>query len=185
MAWSANYLRTFFHGTTLDVADDIANRRSPISLHHCAPNTDFGKGFYLTSSEHQARNWANYRHDPNKPPLSSNIAAVLCFRLDTEDLGALIQLSMAWEGKDTSSDFWEFVAHCRNGGTHLNSRRRPDQYDMVCGPVTVWKQYLVIGNSDQFSFHSQAAIDLLNNAIQHNRCSKVAWGDTRQPLVPL
>ncbi|MEZ5905425.1 MAG: DUF3990 domain-containing protein [Geminicoccaceae bacterium] len=70
------------------MADDIANGRSPIDLQKCKANTDFGQGFYLTSSEHQARNWANYRHDPNKPPVSSNIAAVLCFDSDTEELGA-------------------------------------------------------------------------------------------------
>lgn len=184
MPWSVNYLRTFFHGTTLDVADDIASGQSPIALQKCAANTDFGQGFYLTSSAHQARNWANYRHDPNKPPVSSNIAAVLCFRLDTEELGALNQLSMAWEGKDTSSDFWAFVANCRTGGTHLNSCRTPDQYDMVSGPVTVWRQYLVIGNSDQFSFHSRAAIDLLNDAIRQGRCTKIAAGTRRQPLLP-
>jgi hypothetical protein len=32
-----------------------------ISIARCRPNTDFGQGFYLTTNDHQARQWANAR----------------------------------------------------------------------------------------------------------------------------
>jgi Protein of unknown function (DUF3990) len=32
-----------------------------VNLARCSPNTDFGRGFYTTTSDHQARQWANKR----------------------------------------------------------------------------------------------------------------------------
>jgi len=52
---------TVFHGTDDSIArartTPKGSRLSPfrVNLAHCRPNTDFGQGFYVTTSEHQAK----------------------------------------------------------------------------------------------------------------------------------
>jgi hypothetical protein len=39
-------------------------------------------------------------------------------------------------------------------------------YDLVAGPVTGdWKKQTVIPDGDQVSFHSRAAVDILNSLV--------------------
>ena len=46
---------TLFHGTLASHAPSILNG---VQLQFGGPNTDFGKGFYTTTVERQARAWA-------------------------------------------------------------------------------------------------------------------------------
>lgn len=64
-----------------------------VNLATCRPNTDFGQGFYVTTSEHQAKQWANARW--LRTPGGSVNALVLRFALDREWLAALDSVAFA------------------------------------------------------------------------------------------
>lgn len=181
MTWQQNYSRVFYHGTNLDFAEKMERGPENVDLSKCSIYTDFGRGFYVTTNLHQAKNWANYRVRPQGGVDPSNVAAVLSFELTADnDLSNLTQLSIVWEGQDNSSTFWSFVDNCRNGGSHQHASHR-DGYDMVCGPVSLWPQFLAIANADQYSFHSTRAINIINGA---NRAI-VARGTPASPTIPL
>lgn len=80
MLWTNGSL-TLYHGTDDRSASMIIKSRINLGLSN--PLTDFGKGFYTTTSLHQATNWANnsYRRIPARLR-SSNSAAILQFDVD-------------------------------------------------------------------------------------------------------
>lgn len=122
-----------------------------VNLTLCRSNTDFGQGFYVTTSEHQAKQWANARWVRNP----SNVKAiVLRFELDRDWLASLHVLAFA----RPIQDFWDLVADCRNGfRPHQRATPKP-AFDVVYGPVTLWPQILVIQDCDQISFHTTTAV---------------------------
>ncbi|HEX5327388.1 MAG TPA: DUF3990 domain-containing protein [Acetobacteraceae bacterium] len=123
-----------------------------INLARCRPNTDFGQGFYATTSEHQARQWANSRWV--RSPASGTNAVVLRFALDRDWLASLDALAFA----RPIPDFWDLVADCRNGfRPHQRLPPHNPPFDIVYGPVTIWPQLLVIQDCDQISFHTSRA----------------------------
>ncbi len=118
----------------------------------CRPNTDFGQGFYVTTSEHQAKQWANTRWVRN--PLSGIKALVLRFELDRDWIASLDTLAFA----RPIQDFWDLVTDCRNGfRPHQRLPPHNPPFDIVYGPVTLWPQILVIQDCDQISFHTSRA----------------------------
>ena len=42
-------------------------------------------------------------------------------------------------------------------------------YDIVFGPVSLWRQRLVIKDCDQISFHTEAALDILPAPVIHSQ----------------
>jgi hypothetical protein len=121
-------------------------------------DTDFGRGFYTTTVEAQALAWAERlaRRLPDMRP------AVIRFDIDRE---APVQLDCLWfvRGARNVADYWAFVAHCRTGGAAHGRTVQDGWYDVVAGPVAaVWRQRRVQPNSDQVSFHTQEAANLLN-----------------------
>jgi hypothetical protein len=62
-----------------------------VNLALCRPNTDFGQGFYVTTSEHQAKQWANARWV--RSPAAGVNALVLRFELDRDWLASLDALA--------------------------------------------------------------------------------------------
>lgn len=161
----ANGKLVVYHGT--DTQSLAAHGPFPVgsrlvrfaaSLAHCRPVTDFGLGFYTTTSLHQAREWANarVRRLPAKPAQPQSL--VLQFDLDRDWLAGLDSLVFV----RAISDYWDFIAHCR-AGLPIHARPMPrTTYDVVYGLVTIWPSRLLIQDCDQISFHTTAAVGGLN-----------------------
>lgn len=167
MTWKNGDL-ILYHGCTDKAASAICtsgihNLHHNIDLTRCHLKVDFGQGFYTTTREDQARNWANAQYIRNKKDSSVQRAAVIAFVVNREAISKLQNLSFVWEGADRHSDFWTLVKHCRQGNNHSHSTRRQGFYDCASGPVALPNQLLVVKDCDQFSFHTQAALDVLQS----------------------
>jgi hypothetical protein len=152
-----------FHGT-----DDLSLGLTGLSpgqslpgflpnLSLCRPHTEFGQGFYVTTSDHQARQWANARWV--RSPAGGTNAVVLKFVLHRDALAKMEQLVFV----RPTADFWDLVVDCRHG---FPPHQRPAvsvPYDIVYGPVTIWPSRLLIQDCDQISFHTGRASALLSN----------------------
>jgi len=164
MSWTNPHL-VLYHGT-VDVHERsiLAN----IDLNHAAlrPGSDFGRGLYTTTKLNQARTWAATL--VKKPRYAGSGPAVILFRVDRD---ALSRLDALWfvRGSPGADDFWSLIRHLRTppfGSDHGRSRPNP-WYDIVAGPVSRdWKFKQIVADSDQVSFHTQAAASLLD------RCPK-------------
>jgi hypothetical protein len=162
-AWN-NPPLTVYHGT-----DDVSLGRGRltqgmvlrgfrVNLALCRPLTDFGQGFYTTTSLHQAREWANARVRRVLAPTQVHTAVVLRFSLDRNLLAGLEALAFV----RPITDFWNLVQDCRYGfPPHQRSGSNP-AYDVVYGPVTIWPSRLLIQDCDQISFHTVDGIGPLN-----------------------
>jgi len=137
-----------------------------INLARCRPFTDFGQGFYCTTSLHQAQQWANARVLRTLAPTGPTpTAVVLAFQLNRYWLASLETLAFVRPIKD----FWDLVQDCRNGfPPHQRSTPYNVCYDVVFGPVTLWPQRLVIQDCDQISFHTQRAVRGLKSPVVHS-----------------
>ena len=149
-----------------------------IDLNKCRPSTDFGRGFYMTTLESQSQYWSWLRretlHRRDRP-------IVLRFRIPRSTMGSLVSLSFVRADYD-SEDFWSLVQHCRRSKkgrvATVNNHAGPHEgwYDVVSGPVSaMWRQRVAMQGADQISFHTQAAIDLLNEAMSSNDRSRYDW----------
>lgn len=169
--------KVLFHGTDEAAAAHLMtpSGASPngVRLSLCSPFTDFGQGFYLTSREDQAENWANLRVAGMRAPSGLAVkAAVVRFTVDREALGDLSSMSFVFEGTAPSSEYWSLVQHCRLGNDHgfagkggrftTAGHASTGFYECVHGLVALPAQRLVIKDCDQYSFHTQAAVGLLN-----------------------
>jgi hypothetical protein len=156
--WKNQKIR-LFHGTLK--ASAVAIAKHGIQLALCRPLTDFGQGFYTTTSLRQARKWA--RQMAKARPGSA--AAVLLFRVDRNALARLESIGFV-RGQPDAGDYWRFVSFCRSGGVqHGRKRATSGWYDMAIGPVALnWKQRIVYVNMDQISFHTPVAIALLSKS---------------------
>jgi hypothetical protein len=154
-----NAALTVFHGT-----DDVSLGRSGVTqgtvlrgfvanLSLCRPLTDFGQGFYTTTSLHQAREWANARVRRVLAPTQVHTAVVIQFSLDRDWLALLDALAFA----RPTGDFWNLVTDCRYGFPPHQRSGSKAAYDVVYGPVTIWPSRLLIQDCDQISFHSPTA----------------------------
>ena len=149
-----------YHGSTAKVIKP--------HLTKCRANTDFGKGFYTTSSKEQAEKWAIL-----KQQRSGSTAVVSEFEFDESillDSGDLKILHFT--GADKS--WLDFVFANRKGLSAV-------EYNIVLGPVandrlfttiTLYENGVLSANAaieqlktyvlfDQISFHSKNAIDRL------------------------
>ena len=154
--WTNAAIR-LYHGTTSPSADSIIATR--IDVARGRATTDFGRGFYTTTDEENARAWSRRRsRDLDEPP------ALLKLTMDRLALANLSSIVFI-RGSSSAEDYWSFVAHCRSGLPH-----RPiteDFYDVAFGPVAkIWfgtSNSAVWADYDQISFHTQAAQDMLND----------------------
>jgi hypothetical protein len=157
---------TLFHGTdTSKIASyapfgqysTLTGFRVQLAL--CRPNTDFGQGFYATTWEHQARQWANER--AQKSQLTGPaVAVVLSFSVSRDRLADLENLCFV----RADNDYWDLVIDCRQHGFPPHQRTAPGKnraYDVVYGPVSLWAQRLTIHAADQVSFHTRAGVTVL------------------------
>lgn len=169
-SWSNGKL-TVYHGTnTQTLADygpfEIGRRLAGFvaDLEYCHPFSGFSKGFYTTTSLHQAREWANTRIRRLNRPKGSRATPLqprsLVFRFDLDRSWLASQETLVFVR--AVSDFWDFVTHCR-AGLAVHARTHPNvAYDAVYGLVTIWPSRLLIQDSDQISFHTTRALGYLN-----------------------
>lgn len=124
-----------------------------VDLRLSRANTDFGQGFYTTTLEQQARNWANLRVRRRKARISNASAVVLSFTIDREWLATLDTLCFVLP----SRSFFDLVEDCRAGEPPHQRRGPKAAYDLVFGPVSLWPQDLYVGMGDQVSIHTTSA----------------------------
>ncbi len=148
MSW-VNGPLTVFHGT--DNLSANAIRLNGINPTRFRAATDFGVGFYVTTAQHQAEQWANQRC--RRMGGTRLNAEVLAYELPRNDLGLLDHLCFVLDGPD----YYDLIAYCRAGRAN-HGPRRPMPYKVVYGPVSLWPQRLVIANCDQILFSDPANV---------------------------
>lgn len=147
------------------------------------PNPDFGRGFYTTTIEHQARQWAWKRfRDRHIRRRGKFQPVVLRFKVDRHKLSRLKWLGFI-DGRYTNEDFWSFVQHCRtssaedihdHGGSVAEDGSR--WYDVVSGPVAAfWEQRSTLHDADQISFHTRKAAQVLTDLVRSGDREKYSW----------
>lgn len=146
-----------FHGTIYRHHRSIL---AGINLLAGRPNTDFGRGFYLTTALNQARRRAQdlELRNPGSPGI------VIAFRVDRDLLAGLDTLAFV-RGDRSATDYWTLVRHCRSGGTGHGRQSSGGWYDVVVGPVALkWTDgsELAASGSDQFGFHTVRSAALLD-----------------------
>lgn len=152
--WTNQTVR-LYHGTTTAHAASIT--RSGVRIGLGNPKADFGRGFYTTTIERQARSWAwQLANRRRVSPL------VLYADLEREALAGLDSLAFV-RGDFDAEDYWSFVTHCRSGADGHSRSGPVSFYDMVAGPVALsWVQRGLFAGADQISFHTPAAEAVLN-----------------------
>lgn len=147
-----------FHGTTVQSAQTICE--AGVDVSRSRPDCDFGTGFYCTTSLQQAQERAEQKAAP-----TWQSPAVVRIILPRKDIAALNVLAFV-RGEREALDFWSLVHFFRDG----NARLAPAligslfPYDVVFGPVALWRSKQPMPLADQVSFHTPAAQQLLNSA---------------------
>ena len=159
-----------YHGTNLDIAS--------ISLNMCRPYKDFGRGFYLTSIEEQARKMA-YRVSK----IYGGKQIINVYEID-DDFLLKKELSIKNFGTAVTEQWATFVMNNRNRdfADFENMLCNFDcKYDIVAGPVAnddlamlfreyhkhaihlyvLLKELSYKETTNQVSFHTQRAVELL------------------------
>ncbi len=172
-AWPAgsNHRIILWHGCT---NDDLSSMKA----HGIDPalgkvDADFGRGFYTTTIERQARHWAWKRF--YDIPLAKRTVythpVILRFGVPLDELGNLAALHFVGGGFD-DEPFWSLVHHCRQtsanpGRTHNHpDPGRQGWYDIVAGPVAdFWWQRSTMAQADQVGFHTAVATSVLNRLM--------------------
>jgi hypothetical protein len=159
--WPSTQELPVYHGTTALHAKSISDG---INLTKGRVETDFGRGFYLTTIEKQAHAWARIRAKRKAIGGFRGAAAqpvVLRFSVNREKLSRLRSLCFV-HGGATAEPFWTFVAHCRAGSDNHGRVTGNAFYDAVFGPVaTNWRDRVIKSDADQLSFHCEAVNDVL------------------------
>jgi len=166
MTWTNRPL-IVYHGTHAQAAEAIVqpagNGEHSVDLSLCRARVDFGRGFYVTTSLDQAKNWANVQargmRRSGARAKRGESAAVVRFRLDRNRLAELRDLVFMSESQGTG--FWDFIHYCRREAAPLHGTPQP--YDIVYGPLTLWPQRLVLKDCDQIGFHTERALAVLQS----------------------
>lgn len=123
-------------------------------------HTDFGRGFYTTTVEQQARSWAWQLSQQ----IIGSAPAVIRFDVSRDELARLDFLFFI-RGSFDAEDYWSFVHHCRSVALHHGRKPRKVWYDLVAGPVAAtWRTRLAIYDADQVSFHTPKAAAVLDKS---------------------
>jgi hypothetical protein len=145
-----------------------------------SPASDFGRGFYTTTWERQARAWA-WEQSLSASPATRGPTnpVVVCFVVERRDLASLEALSFASGSYYESAGYWSLVQHCRQSAsgvirnhkcTNSPSPVRRNWYDIVVGPVAAfWRQRVAMADADQVSFHTTRSARVLNDLIAQYR----------------
>lgn len=151
MPWT-NAPQVVLHGTDEPAALNI--RANGIDLKLARLAADFGPGFYVTSSRHQAQQWAN-----KKARRSGARAAVVSFDLD-RDAAAQLRDHIAFVV--AGADFFDFVAYNRRGTNLDHARLSRVPYDLLYGPVAAYPSMLIYQDCDQICLRTDKALAILS-----------------------
>lgn len=172
---------TLWHGCTTQDRDAI--ELNGIDLTVCRVDTDFGRGFYTTTIERQARHWAWVRCcDPKVANKAGIRPVILRFRVDRHKLAELPFIAFVL-GQFGNKDYWSLVQHCRRDTpAAINDHKGPTHdggyrwYDVAYGPVAAfWEQRVAMVDSDQLSFHTSRAAQLLDGLIRSGKRKDYEW----------
>ncbi len=160
-----------YHGSNVAIDE--------VDLEICRPFKDFGKGFYLTSLQHQAENMARRTTRIQGTGTPTVTAFELPDNWREADLSIL-------HFEEPNQEWAEFIVNNRNrafGDLSSPLCNRLNQYDIVFGPVAndaivasfqlyqdgriglddLVERFRYRELSDQYSFHTDAALELLIN----------------------
>ena len=145
-----------FHGTTVSSAQQIMTLG--VDVTRSRPDCDFGTGFYCTTVERLARARAS-----DRASIRNEAPSVIKLSVPRMGLAALSGLSFV-RGEREARDFWSLVHFFRNGLAQTSGVGLATlfPYDVVFGPIVLWRSQQPMPRSDQVSFHTPAAEDLLN-----------------------
>jgi len=154
--WQNDPIR-LYHGTVLVRANSIVT--NGIDISRGSALTDFGRGFYATTDEENARAWS--RRKANKLREKATVIRLTLSRLSLSKLESIVFI----RSSISASDYWSFVASCRSGLPHRP--QTSDFYDVAYGPVAkVWlgsSNSMTWADYDQISFHTPSAQSMLND----------------------
>lgn len=131
-----------YHGSTMAVRKPIVSRGRG--------KTDFGKGFYTTTSREQAEKWAQIKRDRTGDKAH---AIVSVFELDDAVLNNPAYHTRYFDG--ATAEWLDFVVGNRRGEVHHN-------FDLIMGPVANDKLYATITLYENGILDANAAIEQLN-----------------------
>jgi len=145
----------FYHGTSLQYAQDI--RDNGISLSVGDANTDFGRGFYITTDLKQAQEWATQNFSGRTP-------TVVHYRVAHSQLTPLNLCGLVFPSGN--ADFLTFVRWFRDNKPPLGGAG----YDFVEGPLLFNPSKYLDGEppviaGQQDSIHSARATAVFNAAV--------------------
>lgn len=131
-----------YHGSTMAVRKPIVSRGRG--------KTDFGKGFYTTTSREQAEKWAQIKRDRMGDEAH---AIVSVFELDDAVLNNPAYHTRHFDG--ATAEWLDFVVGNRRGEVHHN-------FDLIMGPVANDKLYATITLYENGILDANGAIEQLN-----------------------
>ena len=131
-----------YHGSTMAVRKPIVSRGRG--------KTDFGKGFYTTTSREQAEKWAQIKRDRMGDEAH---AIVSVFELNDAVLNNSAYHTRYFDG--ATAEWLDFVVGNRRGEVHHN-------FDLIMGPVANDKLYATITLYENGILDANAAIEQLN-----------------------
>ena len=131
-----------YHGSTMAVRKPIVSRGRG--------KTDFGKGFYTTTSREQAEKWAKIKRDRMGDEAH---AIVSVFELDDAVLNNPAYHTRHFDG--ATAEWLDFVVGNRRGEVHHN-------FDFIMGPVANDRLYATITLYENGILDANAAIEQLN-----------------------
>jgi hypothetical protein len=149
-----------FHGT-LQV--HVAAVMAGVNVNLGRTNTDFGRGFYTTTSQRQAISWA-WQLAQRQP---GSVPAVVRFRVRRDDLARLDSVWFVRWLAD-ADDYWSLVFYCHRGGSgHGRGPSNNGWYDVAIGPVAgPWFLRKTLFGHDQVSFHTDTAATVLDGSLK-------------------
>lgn len=131
-----------YHGSTMAVRKPIVSRGRG--------KTDFGKGFYTTTSREQAEKWAQIKRDRMGDEAHTIVSV---FELDDAVLNNPAYHTRHFDG--ATAEWLDFVVGNRRGEVHHN-------FDLIMGPVANDKLYATITLYENGILDANAAIEQLN-----------------------
>lgn len=154
MLWN-NPPLVIYHATKKSNAKRILDEG--IKLDFASPRSDFGYGFYTTTSYDQAVMFGRkYRND-------SAILKYTVARNRLSDMSVLF-----FTRPDDECNYWDFIRHCRTNSYARHFSNDDRRYDIVIGPVArVWDQkpFEAYVGYDQISFHTEQSVLALNSCV--------------------
>ncbi|MBY0552110.1 MAG: DUF3990 domain-containing protein [Candidatus Obscuribacterales bacterium] len=127
---------------------NLSSIRSGIDFSEARPNTDFGRGFYSTTSYAQAKRLATSMANAR-----GEETVVIIFEINREALANLPSLVFI-RGDRTNRDYWELIKTFRLGRA-AEAEEAVKCYDVIIGMVALeWDDDVCIANPtyDQFCF---------------------------------